>query len=249
MIYYLTYLKDITGSNYIGINIPIGVVDPFLNDLKDIVGDDDFELYTKNQKERDHGSYHITTINVMEYNALSKKMGMDKLVNSMDQILKYDIDDLKMMGIGTAERNGNRTYFIVCNSDKLDAVRSRYDLPKMDLHITIGFKWKDVFGVPKNIVINKKSKFIKLLKIEYYKNDNCDFIKNISNFGMINLSKDSEVIPISISDNSMKVKCDGYYMDIFLADDERFWIMTKYQSDEELPRLPETEIYKILNKN
>ncbi len=244
MIYYLTYLKDITGSNYIGINIPTGAVEPFLNELKDIIGDD-FELYTKNQKERDHGSYHITTINVMEYNALSK-IGVDKLVNSIDQILKYDIDDLKMMGVGTAERNGNRTYFIVCNSDKLNAVRSRYELPKIDLHITIGFKWKDVFGVPKNVVINKKSKFIKLLKIEYYKNENWNFLKNISNF---DLNPEKEIIPISISDNNLEVKCDGYIMNISILDDENFSIVSQFKDEKESPRLPETEISKILNKN
>lgn len=245
MIYYLTYIKDTIGNNYIGIDVPTGVVDPFLNELKDIVGDD-FEVYTKCQKDRDHGSYHITTINVMEYNALSKKMGMDKFISSLEPIFKYELDDVKMMGIGTAERNGNRTYFIVCNSEKLNQIRDRYGLPKQDFHVTLGFKWKDVFGVPKNVVIDKKSKFLKLLKIEYYKNDNWNFLKKIGNYDS---NPASEIIPISISDSRMKVKCDKEYMDISILDDERFWVMAKYPVDEDQPRLPETEISKILNKN
>jgi hypothetical protein len=245
MIYYLTYSKDSIGNNYPAIDIPSGVVDPFLNDLKEIIGDDDFEVYTKNQENRDHGRHHITVINVMEYNALAKSMGMDKLVNSLEQAFKYEIDDLKMLGVGTATRNNNRAYFIVCQSDKLDAIRNRYNLGKQDFHITLGFKFKDVFGVPKNVVIDKKTKFIKLLKIEYYKNDNWNFLKKIENF---DLNPQSEIIPVSLSDDKMKIKCDGYYMDISLMDDEKFRIVTKYaiDKDEEIPRLPETEISKIL---
>lgn len=244
MTYYTTYLRDVTGNNYLGLNIPEGIVDPFLNELKEILGDD-FDEYCKYQQDRDHGSYHMTIINVMDYNMLSKKFGIDKFVNSLDNIFKYEIDDVKMMGIGTAERNGNRTYFIVCQSEQLDAIRSRYDLPKHDFHVTIGFKFKDVFGVPKNQVVSKRSKFLKLLSIEYYKKDNFDFVKRIRNF---DLDKESEIVPISISDKYLKVKCDKYYMDIGMDDDNGgSLIMTKYM-DDEYPRLSQTEISKILNK-
>lgn len=246
MTYYLTYIKDVIGNNYIGINVPNGIVDPFLNELKDIIGEDDFESYTENQKNRDHGEYHITTINVMDYNSLSKKMGVDKFINSLEPVFKYSIDDLKMMGIGTAERNGNRAYFIVCQSDKINAIRERFGLPKIDLHVTLGFNFKDVFGVPKNVVIDKKSKFIKLLKIEYYKNDNWNFLRRIGNF---DLNPESELIPISLTDSGIKIKCDGYVMYISLSDDEKFTILSQYKDDEDLQRLPETEISKILNKN
>jgi hypothetical protein len=59
-----------------------------------------------------------------------------------------------MRGVGTATKSGNTTYFIVCKSDKLDAIRSRYDIPKFDFHVTLAFNPKDVFGVPKNKVID-----------------------------------------------------------------------------------------------
>ncbi len=245
MNYYLNYIKDTVGNNYLGISMPPGMVQSFLNELKDIIGEDDFEVYTNNQKNRDHGSYHITVINVMDYNKLSKEMGVDKFVNSLEPIFKYEIDDLKMMGIGTATKNENRAYFVVCESEKLDSIRSRFNLPKHDFHVTLGFKWKDVFGVPKNQVISKDDKFLKLLKIEYYKKDNWNFLRNIGNF---EVSKESEIIPVVLKDTRLTIKCDGYYMDIALLDDERFWIMTKYPVDKELPRLSETEIAKIFNK-
>jgi hypothetical protein len=247
MIYFLSHIRDTIGNNYLGIKIPDGITQPFLNELKDLIGDSDYEEFTSYQKRRDHGSYHMTVINVMDYNRLSKEMGVDKFINSLEPIFKYEIDDIKMMGLGTAERNGNRAYFIVCESEKLDAIRTRFNLPKHDFHITLGFRHKDVFGIPKNEVIKKEGKFLKLLKQEFYKSDNWNFIKRIGNF---ELDTKAEIIPISISNNSMKFKCQDYYMDIgWLEDGGKFWIMTKYPVDEDLPRLSETEIAKILNKN
>jgi hypothetical protein len=58
-----------------------------------------------------------------------------------------------MLGIGKAEAKGNTAYFVVCQSEKLDAIRTRFELPKHDFHITLGFNQKDVFGVPKNEII------------------------------------------------------------------------------------------------
>jgi hypothetical protein len=147
MIYYVEYLKDVLGNNYLGLKIQNEIVQPFLNELQDSIGEDDFKQFTDLQKSRDLGKYHLTVINVGEYNRLSKEIGIDKFVNSLDYIFSYEIDDLKMKGIGTAERSGNRSFFIVCQSDKLNAVRKRYGLPDFDFHITIGFKFKDVHGV------------------------------------------------------------------------------------------------------
>lgn len=153
MIYYLTYIKDTINNNYLGLKIPEAIVEPFLDRLKDEIDEDEFEIYTQNQKNRDREEYHITVINVMEFNKLSKDMGMTKFVESLEIIFKYEIDDLEMLGVGSASKNNNTTYFIVCRSEKLDAVRNRFGLSKQDFHITIGFNLKDVFGVPKNEVL------------------------------------------------------------------------------------------------
>jgi hypothetical protein len=154
MTYNLTYLKDTIGNNYVGINIPEDVVQPHLEKLKDILGEEDFEIFTQNQKMRDHGHYHITVINVMDCNRLSKEMGMANFVKSVELAFEYPIEDLELLGLGTASKNDNTAYFIVCSSDSLDAVRTRFNLTKQDFHTTLGFNTKDVFGVPKNVVIN-----------------------------------------------------------------------------------------------
>jgi hypothetical protein len=154
MTHKLTYLKDAVGNNYVGINIPNEVVEPHLEKLKEILGEEDFEIFTQNQKTRDHGHYHITVINVMDCNRLSKEMGMANFVKSVELAFDYPVEDLELLGVGMASKNTNTAYFIVCSSDSLDAVRTRFNLPKQDFHVTLGFNTKDVFGVPKNLVIN-----------------------------------------------------------------------------------------------
>lgn len=246
MIYFVTHLKDSIANNYLGIKFEPGVIEPFLKELKEVIGEDDYKIYTDNQQRRDLGQFNMNIIEVEEYNKLSDEMGIDQFINSLDLILKYEIDDLKMMGVGTATKNENRSYFIVCKSDKIDAIRKRYELKEKDLHITIGFKWKDVHGVSKNQVLEKEDKFLQLLKNEFYKNDNWDFIKKIGNF---KLNPNDEIIPVKIEDTKALYKSGKYYISIGLLDDERFWIMCEYPIEEELPRLSQTEIAKILNKN
>jgi hypothetical protein len=244
MIHYINHIRDVIGNNYLGIKFDKEVINPFLKELEEILGDD-YEEFVSYQQKRDSGSHHMTVINVIDYNKLIKEMGMDKFTNSLENVFRYEIDDIKMLGIGTAERNGNRSYFIVCRSEKLDALRKRYGLKEHDFHITLGFRYKDIFGVPKNEIIKKEGKFLKLLRIEFNKEDSWGFIKRIKNF---NLDPKAEVIPISIKKDMMKVKCDNHYMDIgWLEEQKEFWILTKYPIEEDLLRMPETEISKIIN--
>ena len=246
MVHKIEYIRDVVGNNYLGLDMKVSVIQPFLDDLKDIIGEDDYQTYTKLQQDRDHGKFHITLINVAEYGKLSNELGMDKFINSLEKILEYPIDDLKMLGVGTAVRNENRAYFIVCKSDKLQAVRNRYGLSEQDFHITIGFNYKDIFGVRKNEVIKKNGRFLKLLSQEFYNNENWNFIKKIGNF---DLDVKSDLIPVALDKSKMKFKCDGYFIDItFLEDGEKFWVVTKYPINKDLPRLPETNIYKLFGR-
>jgi len=246
MIYYIKHLKDIIGNNYLGIDLPHTIIDKFLNDLKDILEDVDYNKFTENQIKRDGGSYHITVINVADYNRISKIMGIDKFINSLDPILKYPIDDLKLIGVGRSQKNENTSFYVVCNSSKLKSIRSRFELTEVDFHSTIGFNYKDVFGVRKNEVFQRENKFIQLLRLCFYNNENWNFIKDISNF---DLCERSEVIPILISDTILRVMCDGYYLDITYSDNSKgFRIMSQYSVNDDSKRMSETEISRILNK-
>jgi hypothetical protein len=90
----------------------------------------------------------------MDCNRLSKEMGMANFVKSVELAFDYPVEDLELLGVGMASKNTNTAYFIVCSSDSLDAVRTRFNLPKQDFHVTLGFNTKDVFGVPKNVLID-----------------------------------------------------------------------------------------------
>ena len=244
MILYITHLKDVLQNNYLGIKIPVTMIQSYLNELKEILGEDDYVKFTENQIKRDGGHYHITVINVADYNRLSKRMGIDRFVNSLDPIFKYPIDDLKLLGVGRAQKNENTAFYVVCESDKLEAVRGRFELGEQDFHITLGFNFKDVFGVSKKELFKKEGKFIQLLRTEFYKNENWNFIRNISNY---ELDPKAEIIPIKLTDTYLKVKCEGYYLDIgYQEEGESLRIYTKYSVDEDLPRLSETEISRIL---
>lgn len=245
MVYRLTYLKDVLGNNYIGLDVDENIVVPFLSDMEEILGKIQYSEYINNQKKRDGDKYHLTLINVAECNNLYQTMGVDKFVNSVELIFDYPIDDLKFMGLGKASKNENTAYFVVCKSEKLQAVRKRFGLDEKDLHITIGFKHKDVFGVSKSDVINKKPKFLKKLYSEYIVRENWEFIKKIENY---TFTKQEELIPILIGDSLIKFRVGGYYIDIGWVDEfDSFRILTKYPVDIELPRMPKTEIIKKFN--
>jgi len=245
MILKIEYLRDVLGNNYLGIKFEKEVIEKFLVDLRDHLGDSEYGVYTENQQKRDSGKYHMTIINVMEYNNLSKSGQMGEFVNSLDNILLQPIDDIKLMGLGSASKNENTSYFVVTKSEKLDHIRGMYGLPSHDFHITLGFKWKDVHGVRKNEVLKLRSKFLKLLTDEFYKKENFNFLKRIENFRG---NPDLDIIPISISDNYIKISSGDITMDIGILDDpEKFWVMTSYKSESEPKRLPQTEIFRILD--
>ena len=239
----LEYLKDVAGNNYIGVNIYKEMIYQFLDTLKQVLGDE-YDEYIKYQQDRDHGHHHITVINVMEYNGLAKEMGIDKFVNSLESIFKYDFDDVKLMGLGTAEKNGNRTYFVVVNSEKLQEVRKKYNLPNQDFHITLGFKWKDVFGVRKNIVLNIKDPFLKLLKKKYYKgHETFEFIKDINEFEG-DVERDIEPIKIEDTYATFRNGDNDYFTVALIGDDLK--IAAKWQDTEKKPILANTLILKKL---
>lgn len=247
MIYYVSYLKDVLGNNYLGINIPNSNVNSYLQDLKKIIDNDSlYEDLVKNQQNRDDNGYHITLMSVMEYNSLLKKYGPSEFINQLNPIFSYEIDDLRMLGVGSVERAGNRAYYIVVESDKLDHIRNKFELDNKDLHITLGFKYKDVFGLKKDrsTIISVKSTFLKLLERLYYNNnENWDFVKTLKGY---DADLEAEIIPLEITDTQFVYRVGGKYMHLScIGDDNEIAISCKYDGDTNKPRLSTTEIAQI----
>ncbi len=238
----IEYIKDIVGQNYIAINIYRDIVAPYLGKLKEIL-DDEYETYTKNQQDRDHGHYHITVINAMDYNRLSKQMGTDKFINFLEKYFHTEFD-ITLMGIGKAIREPNTAYFVVVKSEELEDFRKIFNLPPFDFHITLGFKWKDVFGIRKNEVLKLHDPFLKLLKKEYYKNNETfNFIKQVENFESEIGSVDSEVEVIKIEDTYVNFRIGKQYFSVALINN-KLWITAKWIDNKDIPILPNTLIYR-----
>lgn len=245
MITYCQYLKDLFGDNFIGVKFFPTQIEPYLQKLKDILKDD-FEEFTKNQLQRDRGEYYIKVISVTEYDKLCQSQGMDNFINSLESVFDYEIDDIKILGLGKAEASSNKSYFLVVNSDKLSDIRNKYELPKEDLHVTLGFKWKDVEGVRKNEILKDKSSFVQLLSDEFYKHhETFEFIKNIDNFTG---DSELEVEPIKITDTSATFRLGkNLYFTVTLVD-EKFRISAEWFGKSDLPILSTTIVKKKMKE-
>lgn len=149
----LTHTTDVQGNKYIVIKFDKNtdiLLSNFLNDFKSKVGGDRFDKLVFNQQSRDfrvgqNHTHHITVINVMDLVKADSSI--------LDKLMSKPIDDLNMVGIGTAvdDKRGNQAFFIVCTSKALSDFRREVGLKPHDFHITIGFADKDVFGKSKGI--------------------------------------------------------------------------------------------------
>lgn len=241
MSYYLQLIKDSQGSNYLGIVIPKDEVEPFLFQLKEILKDS-YEQYTELQQKRDFGKYHMTFMSVSEFNSKINEMGFDAFSTYVNKITQVAIDDLKLLGLGTAEKSENKCYFVVCKSNTLQQARTDLGFEEKDFHITLGFKWKDVHGIRKDKLLIPTDDFLKKLKYEFYQEgETFEFIKGLKNFDL-NIFKLIE--PIKINDTSAIFRCgDNDYIQISLIDD-RFTISGKWQDTNKLPIISDTLIQK-----
>lgn len=130
-------------NSYLGIPIEEKDVKSYLKDLKDLVGEDDFFLLKGNRDLRDgEGHYHITVLSPMEFSVLKKEGKSFKDFNLEGKP--------RFLGIGKAQKDSNVAYYIVVDFPEVDEYREKLNLPKKDLHITIGFMDKDVHGVKKD---------------------------------------------------------------------------------------------------
>jgi hypothetical protein len=239
MIHHLKFLKDKNGDNFVGIPIDNQLVEPFLKQMCDILGDNSKD-YINLQQTRDHGKYHLTFMSVMEFNEKSKNLGFDNFFKHLDHLFQVNIDDLKLIGLGKAEKSENQAFYVVCESELLDNARLNLDLPEKDFHITLGFKWKDVHNVPKKEIYNPNLNFLEKLKKAYnHEGQSFEFIKGLKNF---DLDFFKLIEPIKINDTTAIFRCGmNDYLQISLIDGQ-FIITAKWQDESKQPILATTLI-------
>jgi len=140
----LEILKDFVGQSYLGLKFTYDEVEEHLRSMLNLEPDK-FETLLRNRRMRDGKDYHMTVLNVPEYNKVGKPT-LEDLKNAY----KFTHFDVSTKGLGKSEKNGSVAYYVVCASSMVQAFRRGFGLSEKDLHITIGFDPKDVHGVPKN---------------------------------------------------------------------------------------------------
>lgn len=139
----LSELVDSSGLRYVG-----GVVDEksiarYLHQLRNILGDD-FHAFRDNQKQRDHGKFHITLVNPFEMKALTSEQ-QKTLLTSHNHFISFELT-----GLGKVSKDKASAYFVVAKSRAGQALRAKYGLSEKDFHVTLGFSPNDVHGLRKN---------------------------------------------------------------------------------------------------
>lgn len=135
-------LKDRTGQPYLAVDIKYNQYSAYTNFMLS----NDFHDDVERKLKRDNGLYHVTLINAAQWGALMKKELSEEILQSLEG---KEISFISH-GIGIAEKDGHKAYFVILENLEVDQFREKYGLHHHDLHMTLAFNEKDVHGVPKN---------------------------------------------------------------------------------------------------
>ncbi len=134
-------LYDTLKNPYIGVKYYPYELGAYLTLFKKFLNDDKIhDFYSLNRINRDGENFHITLFIVPEYNF--KKEVLDDYIN-----IEVDIN---IIGIGRVEEDDNEAFYLIVDSFDLNNIRIENDFEYKDLHITLGFKEKDIF-IPKGL--------------------------------------------------------------------------------------------------
>ena len=132
--------SDNTGAIYLSARIEEREIIPWLESLKKVLTPIEFFQYTLNQQKRDNNTHHITVINTVEF---------PKINCDLSVVIGYQVQ-INIFGVGTIKEDDNEACFLVCSCMEINKIRKHFDLNEVDLHITLGYKNKDIFNKEKN---------------------------------------------------------------------------------------------------
>lgn len=129
-------LYDVLKNPYIGIKYYPYELDAYLTEFKKLLNDDEiFDAYSLNRMNRDGENFHTTLIAVSEYNTNIEVFNC--YINT--------VVDINILGIGRVEKGENEAFYLILDSTDLNNIRLENKLNPKDMHITLGFKKKDIF--------------------------------------------------------------------------------------------------------
>ena len=140
----MTKILSKSGRPYLAISVEKENLNPYLEKLYNIEKEQ-FLYLTKNQRDRDRGEFHITVVGPREYKEIFESQSK-LIVNGLyNQNVSYCF-----IGLGFANLDKKRSYFVIVESDELMKIRNVFGLPKKDFHVTLGFNDVDLQGVRKD---------------------------------------------------------------------------------------------------
>jgi len=129
---------DSKGLKYLAGEISHADIARYLRQMKTILVDK-FDSFREYQSSRDHGLFHMTIVNPVEYQTLAEP----------SKILGYKIR-IHLYGLGRVSKDNNTAYFVIADSNDGRFIRQKHLLAPKDFHVTLGFEEQDVHGVAKN---------------------------------------------------------------------------------------------------
>ena len=138
---YITRIQSRSGETYLALNLSRNILQKWIARTVSKVGFPKSELLLKNRAARDGRSHHITVVSPPEFQELDRK--------SIDAIEGY-FCTFVLTGLGCVEKDGAESYFVTVTSPHIQMLRIKHDLPRKDLHVTIGFNPHDIHEVPKD---------------------------------------------------------------------------------------------------
>lgn len=132
-------VTPLAGGRYYGASVEREHLERFLREWRTLVGEQAAEAMAQAKAQRDRGhAYHMTVVTPPEMKALRAGGGAPPTTATVI-----------CHGVGKASEGSHEAWFVVCSSPEVAAWRGSVGLPPKDLHITLGFRGKDVHSQPK----------------------------------------------------------------------------------------------------
>lgn len=138
MIKRVVHVKNAQGQNFLVVNMDSLELHEQITEMRSIVGKEKFEVLLENRRFSQGDSHFLTIIDASEYVSLTEQIGMGRFVEELQPVLDFEIDDLEIGAVKSVDE----AYVVLCESDKLSAVRTRFSLPPRDFHAAIGISKK-----------------------------------------------------------------------------------------------------------
>lgn len=138
---FASFVGPLKGGSYFGAHDPsitaaLAPLRQTWSDKFDLTG----ALASKKTDRDKTSDLHVTILTPAE----SRKVDRSRVTSLFSKAFTFEA-----VGVGRIQDGDNEAWFIVLHSPEIQAARKELGFEPKDLHATLGFKFKDIFTVPK----------------------------------------------------------------------------------------------------